>query len=350
MAKYGGNQNYSSYRGRTPKWKSVLAVVLILIILLSGTVLWLQRYLVYNGSGHLRLENPWQESEEEKLPPPEVTIQEPELEPEPATRRLFLPGPASALTSETLSALSAAETEKRVDGGAVLVRKGGKVYFPTANALPEALSHDETSDSALKELLSRQKRTTAFFGCFGDSIAAGADVEGMGLKNTGKHLFYDGENRNWLDAGKEKARDYLCKQLTDCAALGVDEIVLMEVSYPTVGKLSKIAYPESGPAKALNSFLGQARKTLDEAGYADVRLSVELPAETILAGVDEKAGVEVGSIAALTDGVYCRCAAADIPALEEAVESRGGKRFVPILEAPDPALADRAEYVLLSLD
>lgn len=350
MSKQSRDQNYSRYRGRTPKWKLGLAVVLVLIILLSGTVIWIQRYLVYSGSGRLHLENPWQESQQEALPPPEVTIREPEPEPEPATRRLFLPGPASALTPETLSALAAAETEKRVDGGAVLVRKAGKVYFPTANALPEALSNDAAADAALQDFLTGRKRTTAFFGCFADSIAAGADVEGMGLKNKGKYLFYDGENHNWLDAGKEKARDYLCRQLTDCAALGVDEIVLMEVSYPTRGKLSKIAYPESGPAKALNSFLSQARQALDQAGYEKVRLSVELPAETILAGVNEKAGVEVGSIAALTDGVYSRCTAEEIPALEEAVQSRGGKRFVPILEAPDPALGDRAEYVLLSLD
>ncbi len=39
--------------------------------------------------------------------------------------------------------------------------------------------------------------------CFLDPIAAArADVEGMGLKNTGGYIFYDGNNGNWLDPSK----------------------------------------------------------------------------------------------------------------------------------------------------
>lgn len=348
MSKYGGYQNYSSYRGRSPKWKGVVAALLIIIILLSASVIWVQHYLVYDSQGRLHLENPWKESAAETLPEPELTIEEPE--PEPVVRRAFLPGSPTQLTEESLASLSAAKERGEVDGAALMLRAKGETYFTTRAALFEAMRGTEEGDAALHSLLEQQTGLTVFFGCFQDPIAAGGDVEGMGLQNTGHYLFYDGSNHNWLDPGKEKTRRYLIGQMLDCAALGANEIVLQEFSYPTRGKLHKIAYPESGPAAALAEFLREARKALTEAGYEETRLCVELPKETILTGVDEKAGVDVQAVTALTDGVYCRCTAEEIPQLEETLRSFGGERFVPVLETMDPAIQERAEYVLLSLD
>ena len=77
------SRGYHSYRGRTPKWKVVLAIVLVLVILGAVGFMVLQEHIVYDGTGtpHLRL--PQQETEDTGTPPEEeepveVVIQEPE--------------------------------------------------------------------------------------------------------------------------------------------------------------------------------------------------------------------------------------------------------------------------------
>lgn len=79
---------------------------------------------------------------------------------------------------------------------------------------------------------------------------------------------------NWLDPSKPAARQYLCGLAKELAEMGFDEILLTDVSYPTEGKLDKIAYGETGKVQNLNTFLDEMRAAL--AAY-DVKLSIELP-------------------------------------------------------------------------
>ena len=78
----GGTKGYRSYRGRVSKGRVVLIVVLVLVILASVAVIWLQDYVVYDEDGRAHVVLPWQELQpaEEETPPQnvEVTIQEPE--------------------------------------------------------------------------------------------------------------------------------------------------------------------------------------------------------------------------------------------------------------------------------
>ena len=80
----GGTRGYRSYRGRTPKGKIALTVVLVLVILVSAAVIWVQNYVVYDEDGRAHLELPWQA---EETPPVqegdpsedvEIIVQEPE--------------------------------------------------------------------------------------------------------------------------------------------------------------------------------------------------------------------------------------------------------------------------------
>ena len=78
-----GARGYHTYRGRTPKGKIALAVLLVLIILAAVGFLWLQEYIVYDRDGSFHLELPWKTETppaEEEVPPEdvEITIQEPE--------------------------------------------------------------------------------------------------------------------------------------------------------------------------------------------------------------------------------------------------------------------------------
>ena len=81
-----GTKGYRSYRGRMPKGRIALMVILILVIVASAAVIWLQNYVVYTADGQIRLELPWQReetppAEEETLPEEDVEgiVQEPEV-------------------------------------------------------------------------------------------------------------------------------------------------------------------------------------------------------------------------------------------------------------------------------
>ena len=153
-----------------------------------------------------------------------------------------------------------------------------------------------------------------------DPIAARADVEGMGLKNTGGYIFYDGNNGNWLDPSKPAARQYLCTLAAELAQQGFDEILLTDVGYPTVGKLDKIDYNGADRAASIRLFLEELRSALGEYGVA---VSIELPPEVITSGADDTAGLVLSDIAPLVDRVYAVTTVDQIPALEAAVSAAG---------------------------
>ena len=328
-------KGYRSYRGRPPKGKIALAVVLILVIVASIAAMVLQEYcVVYDADGNARLEFPWQrqdENETEHLPEGaedvEVTVQAPEI---PDGARILW------LTDAPLTTASGADglLEQGYDAVAVTVKdSSGSVYYDSEAALSAARKTAAATAEALEELNSGDLHTVARLACLLDSRAANADVEGRGLKNTGGYIFYDGNNQNWLDPSKEGTRAYLGQLAVECAALGFDEILLTDLSFPTQGKLDKIQYPEEGMTASLTGLLEALRSALDEAGYEDVLLSVELPAETVLTGRDGTAGVVLADIAPLTDRIYARTIVTQAQDLSDAVKEAGGGLFVPELQA-----------------
>lgn len=323
-------KGYRSYRGRPPKGKIALAVVLVLVILVSLAVIVLQEYVVYDADGNPRVEFPWQSTEQDQQPQEpaevEIVVQEPEV-PDGA-RVLSLAD--TPLTNDTATEGLAA---RGYDGVAVIMKdSAGSVYFDSAAALPAARKGAAATEAALRALTSSDLHTIAQLSCFLDSRAANADVEGRGLKNTGGYIFYDGNNLNWLDPAKEGTRTYLGQLAVECADLGFDEILLTDFTFPTEGKLDKIQYPQEGMEASLAGFLTAMRAALDQAGYEDVLLSVELPAEAVLTGRDETAGLVLGEIAPLVDRVYARTIETQAQALADAVTAAGGGLFVPELQ------------------
>lgn len=321
-------RGYQNYRGRTSKWKVAVAVVLVLIILVSAGVIVLQRYVFYDDSGRPKMELPGK-TETTDIPEVELDIQEPAVPPAPESRRSVQLGTAEEPLTQAV--LETAKTGlKTGDLAAVTLRAQGTVYFNSSAALLDSIKTQPDTDATLTELQKMVPGTVALVGCFQDRIAANANVEGMGLKNTGGYIFYDKNNANWLDPSKEGTRTYLGKQLIEIGAMGFDEILLTEFSFPTEGKLNKIAYPDAGRQESLESFLKAMRQMLDDAGYGKVRLSVELNAADIQAGGNEDAGIDLAAIAGLADAVYARTTPEDMEALDEAVEAAGGT-FVPVL-------------------
>lgn len=319
-------RNYHSYRGRTPKWKILLSIVLVLIIVASLGFLALQRYIVYDETGtpHFLLPGSSEvQPEHPQQPHASLVVEEPEVTEEEGWQLYLAPSPV-VTEAEAQTVLAAAA---RCGGAAVTVKdESGKVYFRTPTAISSG-AEDETA-GAIAALVSGTDRAAARIVCFADPKAANSDVEGLGLKNTGGFIFYDGANRQWLDPAKEAARSYIIQLAVECAQMGFDEIILSAVSYPTEGKLHKIAYGERSQDENLGLFL---KELTDALKPYEVTLTLEMSAEGILLGKDdggltlETAVKYAHRICAVTQGEEAENLTTIVGRCSETVE------FVPIL-------------------
>ena len=336
------SRGYHSYRGRTPRWRIALMVLLVVVILAAVAVMALSRYIVYDEEGRLRMELPWQEEPAEETPelPLDLTIEEPVKT--QTLRGFCTPVP---LTRENWSDSNDRAKESFDCNAAAVTLKdaAGNVYFNSAVALPGMVQfQEEETDAALAAVVAYSQsmggHSIARLSCFHDPKAANRDVENMGLKNTGGYIFYDGNNSQWLDPAKPAAREYLCGLAKEAAELGFDEIMLTDVSYPTVGKLDKIDYGEGERSGHLADFLEEMRAALAPYG---VMLSIEVPRAVIAQGADEDAGLLLADIAPRVDRVYAPADGAEVPALAQAVRAASQfAEFVPELAEADPAVGN----------
>lgn len=330
------SRGYHNYRGRRAAGKTILAVVLVLVIIASVGFIFLQeRVLFFDETGTPYLRLPGQTAEEEL---PEETVDltiQPSAEEQKQDARIVRGFRTPVPLGRENWSLTARQAEEVLgqDCNTVAVTlkdSGGSVYFDSANALPGTVRfYEEDTDVALEDVLSGPRHAVARISCFHDPKAANREVESMGLMNTGGFIFYDGNNSQWLDPAKSAAREYLCALAVEAAELGFDEILLMDVAYPTEGKLDKIAYGEEDRRENLVRFLTEIRTALEPYSVA---VSVELPETVILTGSDEDAGLELERIAPLVDCVYASTVPARVGALTAAMASVDGTDFVPQLE------------------
>ena len=315
---------YRGYRGRRTKGKVALAVLLLLVILAAVAVILLQKNVVYDETGAPRLDVPWQEDPVEETVQPELdlVIQEPEVV---VNKIVGFTLEADQLTLVGVEAAKA-EADPRSNAVSVLLKdQDGKTLTQAAT--------DETY--AVLEELADAYHLIGRLSAFHDPKAAVDDVEGMGLENTGGFIFYDGNNSQWIDPAKPAARAYLCALAAEAAALGVDEILLTEFGYPTVGKLDKIAYGEAGKSANLLAFLEELQTALEP---YDTVISVELTADVVRNGQDEAAGLVLAEILSAADRVYVSVLPEEVEELSAAVTAvQENAVFVPVLTEADPA-------------
>ena len=341
-----GPRGYSSYRGKSPRGKIALAVLLVLVIVGAAAVIRLQKYVVYDDSGRPRLELPWSSGQsagsaagsEEEPPDANLTIQEPER-----TEVRAVQFPVGPLTDWSEAWAQAGGGHSDCNAAVYTVKApDGSVYLDSQAVLPGALKTVEGTGAAVGDMLKADGvYAVAEIACFRDPIAASGDLDGMGLKNTGGYVFYDGNSDRWLDPAKPAARQYLIDLASGCAAMGFDEILLTDVSYPTEGKLNKIDYGAAAAAlpdsltDEITSFLKQMQAALAE---YDVKLSVLLPADLLLSGDSTGvSGQSLAEIAPLADRI---CAAVDnasaVEHLQAAVTAAGkDTELVPVLASPE---------------
>lgn len=337
-----GARGYSSYRGREPKIKIILALLLALVILAACAVMYIQQNLVYGDDGRYRLDLPWQAEPEqdESAPPPDalenldLVVQEPEAPPASLTLSLS----AAPLTMEAWTAWL--EDLQNQDCAAVAVTlkdTEGNVYFNAKNAVSGAVRAGVDTAGALAAMTARDDLVSvARISCLHDPRAANSHVRNLALRNTGGYIFYDGNNSQWLDPTKPAAREYLCVLAGEIAALGFDEILLTDLSYPTEGKINKIDYNGDSPLEDnLKLLLTELAAALEP--YEGVTLSLELPESVIDTGYDEVSGQKLADLAPLVDRVYAVTEPDRVEALAEAVKGANEDAlFVPELTADSP--------------
>lgn len=336
-----GARGYSSYRGREPKFKIVLAFLLVLVILAAATVIYFQQNLIYGNDGRPRLDLPWQEDpagpdtggvQTDNTPQVDLVVQEPEPPASSITQLL-------SVTPLTMEAWEAAQTQDCDAVGVTLKDTAGSLYFDAAQAISGAVRTQADTAAALSTLTAHENlAAVARVSCLHDPRAANSNVRNLALRNTGGYIFYDGNNSQWLDPTKPAAREYLCGVVSEVAALGFDEILLTDLSYPTEGKINKIDYNGDAPLEDnLKLLLSELAAVLEP--YEGVTLSLELPEHVITTGYDEVSGQKLADLAPLVDRIYAVTEPDRAEALSAAVEAVSeGTLFVPELAADDPGL------------
>ena len=325
-----GYRGYRNYRGRGSKGKAILSVILVLIIIASIVFIFLQKYVIYDETGtpHLALpqrapvtETP-QENEELKL-----TIQE--AAKAAPLKGVVFPVPLDR-ESWSLSRRQTGEILGETFNCDVLTLKDhqGKVYFDSAAALPGAVQfYEEDTDVVLDAALNNANHTVVRLSCFLDPYAALHDARGMGLLKTDGYLFRDEAGAYWTDPGREEVRQYLCAMAQELAGMGFDEILLTDVTYPTTGELDSINYVETMKTQNIIAFLEEMGQALAE---HDVVLSIQLPAEVILEGSDNLAGLMLADILPRVDRVYAVTTEEQAGELTEKLAAKK-MDFLPIL-------------------
>ena len=338
-----GTRGYSSYRGRGRKGKIFLAILLILIILASVAFIIAREHMTYDADGNLHFQLPWAKQAEEPIQPPEtpdVEIQEPDPADEAGRVSMIQAVQLGDDPAEWETQLSAGE----YNAFAVTVKASdGTLNYPFETTVPgrTVSGRAEAVRAALPQLLDGEKYSIARLSCLRDSSIARQNLETMGLKNTGGYVFYDGNNENWLDPAKEATRTYLASLAVECADLGFDEILLTDLTYPTVGKLDKIDYGSADGFTDQAAYqaeqIADLLQTVQEAlAGRNVKLSLELP-ETVYenGGVDKTGGID------LYNGLMSRLARVYVPTAPEKVdalvtETVGNGTLVPELtEVPE---------------
>lgn len=347
-----GAKGYNSYRGRGGKWKIFLAVLLILVIAAACLVIFFQQHVVYDGNGRPQIVLPWQSGEPEDVPPPpEKEPPEVELivqEPEKPSRSLILSCPFTPLTLTDWHTWSEGIQNQECAAIAITLKdSAGKIYFSADHAVSGAVQSETDTIAAISVATGLEdQQVIARFSCLHDARAANSNVRAMGLRNTGGYIFYDGNNSQWLDPSKPAAREYLCGLASEIASLGVKEILLTDLSYPTEGKVHKIDYNGDGPIEEnLAQLLRELRAVLEPLG---VTLSVELPEAVVTSGFDEISGQKLSVLAPLADRIYSVTTADRIEALSAAVAAVSESTlFVPELPAGTPTDQLTGTFLLL---
>jgi len=181
------------------------------------------------------------------------------------------------------------------------------VFYSSTAALRSAVVAPAGSDR-LEELCRQEDiLSVARFNCLHDSYYAWTNMTEAGICQSTGHIWYDNISYHWLDADKEKTRQYVVGLARELAEIGFDELLLEELSYPVDGKLEKIDYSGNtmGKTQALQELLTEIRQAVEPYGTKlTVLLDGRLLDETERSDYILNSGVEPAALLPMVDAVY----------------------------------------------
>lgn len=287
-------KGYNSYHGRGNTKKIIAVVALILVILGAAGYLVIQNYVIYDDTGRIHLQLPKREKEDTVLPEGEVNIE-------------FVEPPEKWLPVSEIHATQLVDGTLKWDPAAVLQtadeamlidvkRINGGITYTTNVDVPEEV-HVEKSDTManLKTLLADDRYTVAHMYALCDSYFVRAHHEAAFLLESGS-FWYDGDLWTWLDPTSPDVLGYITSLCKEYAALGFDEILLDDFSYPWNGRTEAIAMQENlDKVAVMQSFAESLRNALPE----DMVLSIVIRSDSL-----EEIGLSPEMIADCFDRVY----------------------------------------------
>jgi hypothetical protein len=187
-----------------------------------------------------------------------------------------------------------------------LKAEDGTLAFPSS--LPPAIqakvsAEDDGAVRLIRALRAGGVYVVARVSCFKDALLP-QQIQTVGVKHVSGLNWLDNQRGRWLDPYKADAVDYLLDLLSEIAGLGVDEILLDWVTFPTRGALSSISYGSFAGVpryEPIEDFVKRARGAVASSGAA---LSMVLSAETCLNGADETGGQRLSALAPSFDRFY----------------------------------------------
>ena len=329
------NRNgYDPYRGRSrfrTFLKALIVLLLVLLVLSVAALFWLEPCIDYSAGG-IRIHLPFSQPQEPEETGAQVVVTTPEASPTPTPlaeaefRAVLLPNTAlyDGTAAERLSqaGANAAVFDMKADDGSLGYLS--QLELPLRAGLnPE----DPSLNAAIQLLGEGDMYTVARVSCFRDNTAPRYE-NGQAIHVSGGN-WRDSDGCRWLSPASAEARQYVAGVCQELAALGFDEILLENWSFPIGGEriLSDGNYPADALSSQVEAFLAEVRSAL--AGYPEVRLSLATTAAAASGGAPES-----GQTTALLE-------AADRVAVSLAAGERlpdlGDTPVVPVLAQPGEA-------------
>jgi hypothetical protein len=155
--------------------------------------------------------------------------------------------------------------------------------------------------------------------CFHDESAGEGDQR---LYDKGGYPWYDTDDIAWADPANEEMQDYIVGIVQELAALGYDEVVLKNASYPISGNLdilSEDCYNPDTFETTINSFYAKLAEAMKD---SDTILSVVVPADVVTEGADGS-GQTLTNLKQLGGRLWVDSDEADASTLQEKLDNAG---------------------------
>ncbi len=300
------DQLYQEPTPPSPLWRRIGKLLLCLLLVAGaisgGLLLLLQPYVVYSREG-VRLELP-KPAQEERNTQEEQAAFSPQS-PLPLEEEGGKPLHAVFLPLESLTQGTAQEDAAQANcDGVIFSMKdpdGNLNYLSQLSLAREtgASNGDPARNEAIRAM-NRQEGlyTVAMVSCFRDDRTARAASD-LALRRQSGSAWSDGEELAWLAPHSREGTEYLIGICRELAALGFDEILLINAGYPTDGELDQLgadsAPQDSQAFETIGTFYSSVKQAL--AG-TETRLGILTESTVSQSGGNPNSGQSLENIAA----------------------------------------------------